>query len=101
MGSSTVGSIIGTVLGVGSSVYSANQQSKLQKEQLNATKEQNAKQNEIANKQLENDRLATKSAASQNELAEQRLADTEIKRRASIFQRSNYGNEDFGMNVIG
>lgn len=101
MGAGGVGSILGTVLGVGSSVYSAKQQSKLQQEQINAQKEATRLQTETANKQLENERLNTQIAASQSELAEQRLGDTEMKRRSSLFQRTNYGNEDFGMNIIG
>lgn len=101
MGSPTIGSIIGTVLGVGGSMYSAKQQDKLQKEQINAQKELNKSQIELANQQLAEQKRQSNLAYAQNQLESKRNTETTQKKRNSIFQTSNYGNENFGTNILG
>ena len=101
MGSQVVGSVLGTVLGVGSSMYSAKQQNKLQQEQINTQKELNQANIKLANDQLAETKRQNNIAQATNQLEVERNTETNKKRRNSIFQTSNYGNENFGSNILG
>ena len=95
------GGLLSTVLGFGSSMYASKQQSKIQKENLKLQQESLAMQKDANAKAAAQQELETKRATSENELETKRLQLTENKRRQSIFQRSNYGNETFGQNILG
>lgn len=101
MGSSVVGSVLGTVLGVGSSIYSAKKQSDIQKKQIDASNKAAAAQTEIANKQLAEQKRQNDIKTATNTLEKERENEVTQKRRNSIFQTSNYGNENFGTGILG
>lgn len=101
MGSSAVGSVLGTVLGVGSSIYSAKKQSDIQKQQIDASNKAIAAQTEIANKQLAEQKRQNDINTATNALEKERENEVTQKRRNSIFQTSNYGNENFGTGILG
>ena len=101
MGSSAVGSVLGTVLGVGSSIYSAKKQSDIQKRQIDASNKATAAQVEIANKQLAETKRQNDINTATNALEKERENEVTQKRRNSIFQTSNYGNENFGTGILG